>query len=104
MCARQGPVSERKRLTASQPGQTEEDRHRSLRTDRRVPQPPCLPLHKHIRPPWTAKTPQDNQKKQTQRMLRFKETIEKLWFGRRREILFLSISLLGHFIVSEKVT
>ncbi|CAK6973381.1 Hypothetical predicted protein [Scomber scombrus] len=60
-------TSERKRLIL-QPlslAKTEGDRHGSLRTDRSVPQLPCLLQHKHIRPPWTAKTPQDNEKKQT---------------------------------------
>lgn len=33
-----------------------------------------------------------------------KRLMNHLWLDRRREILFLSISLLGHFIVSEEVT
>lgn len=101
----QGPVSERKRLTL-QPLDLANRRQQAWISEDR-PECSSATLHDPTKTHQTAmdcKNTTGHRKIQTKRMLRFKETIEKSWFSRRREILFLSISLLGHFIVSEEVT
>lgn len=101
VCTCQGPASERKRLTL-QPlslakqktagadlwGQTGVFLSRPARSNKNTSD--RHGLQKHHR---TTRRNKHNECWDSNRLLR------KPWFCRRREILFLSISLLGHFIV-----